>query len=66
MNQPSFSLQNKVALVTGSTRGLGKAMAKALGSAGAKVAINCQNNIALGEARPPPSPRPRQLSNRFR
>lgn len=50
MNQPLFSLRNRVALVTGSTRGLGKAMARALGNAGAKVAVNCQNNISLGEA----------------
>lgn len=35
-----FSLENRVALVTGSTTGLGKAMAFALGSAGAKVALN--------------------------
>lgn len=35
-----FSLQSKVALVTGSTRGLGFAMAKALASAGAHVLIN--------------------------
>jgi 3-oxoacyl-[acyl-carrier protein] reductase len=37
-------LENRVALVTGSTTGLGKEMALALGLAGAKVAINYQNN----------------------
>jgi len=37
-------LENRVALVTGSTTGLGKEMALALGRAGAKVAINYQNN----------------------
>ncbi len=37
-------LQNRVALVTGSTTGLGKELALALGRAGAKVAINYQNN----------------------
>lgn len=35
-----FSLDGKVALVTGSSRGLGRAMATALGRAGAKVAFN--------------------------
>ena len=39
-----FSLKGRVALVTGSTTGLGKAMAIALGRAGAKVAMNFQNN----------------------
>ena len=45
----SFSLQDRVALVTGSTTGLGKAMAIALGQAGAKVAINYNNNTARAE-----------------
>ncbi|MEZ5967288.1 MAG: 3-oxoacyl-ACP reductase family protein [Planctomycetota bacterium] len=35
-----FSLSGRVALVTGSSKGLGKAMVMALGQAGAKVAIN--------------------------
>lgn len=35
-----FSLAGRVALVTGSSKGLGKAMAFALGRAGAKVAFN--------------------------
>jgi len=39
-----FSLEGKVALVTGSTKGLGLAMAGALGEAGAKVAINYYND----------------------
>ena len=37
-------LSGKVALVTGSSTGLGKAMAIALGNAGAKVALNYFNN----------------------
>ena len=52
MPQPSsnsFSLAGRVALVTGSTTGLGKAMAVALGRAGAKVALNFQNNTARAE-----------------
>src|SRR5256712_9690127 len=44
-----FSLTGRVALVTGSTTGLGKAMAVALGRAGAKVALNFQNNTARAE-----------------
>ena len=46
----SFSLQNRTFLVTGSTTGLGKAMAHALGAAGARVAMNYQNNTERAEA----------------
>jgi 3-oxoacyl-[acyl-carrier protein] reductase len=50
MNSPrSFSLQGRVAFVTGSTAGLGKAIAFGLGRAGAKVAMNYQNNVARAE-----------------
>ena len=45
-----FSLAGRVALVTGSSKGLGKAIALGLGRAGAKVAINYQNNTAKAEA----------------
>ncbi len=44
MNTPSFRLDGKVALVTGSSTGLGKSMAMALGAAGAKVALNYHNS----------------------
>jgi len=44
-----FSLAGRVALVTGSTTGLGKAIATALGQAGAKVAINYANNDARAD-----------------
>ena len=50
MSAPSFSLQNRVAFVTGSTTGLGKALALALGKAGAKVAMNYHNNRPRAEA----------------
>src|SRR5437773_6776321 len=43
------SLKNHVALVTGSSTGLGKAIAIALGKAGAKVALNYHNNQARAE-----------------
>lgn len=44
-----FSLQGRVALVTGSSAGLGKALALALGAAGAKVAMNYANNKQRAE-----------------
>ena len=50
MKPPNFSLAGKVALVTGSSTGLGKAMAFALGRAGAKVAFNYAHNGSRAEA----------------
>ena len=43
------SLTGHVALVTGSSKGLGAGVALALADAGAKVVINAFNNIARGE-----------------
>ena len=45
----SFSLSGKVALVTGNSTGLGKAIGMALGQAGAKVPVNFCNNQQRGE-----------------
>jgi 3-oxoacyl-[acyl-carrier protein] reductase len=45
-----FSLRNRVALVSGSTTGLGLAMANALGAAGAKVALNYANDTKRADA----------------
>jgi len=44
-----FSLEGRVALVTGSSKGLGRVMALALARAGAKLAINYFNNAAKAE-----------------
>ena len=40
----AIDLSNRVALVTGASRGLGAAIAKSLGAAGAKVAVNYFEN----------------------
>jgi 3-oxoacyl-[acyl-carrier protein] reductase len=44
MITPDFTIHGRVALVTGASRGLGKAMAFGLARAGAKVAINYANS----------------------
>ncbi|KAF1928902.1 NAD(P)-binding protein [Didymella exigua CBS 183.55] len=46
----SWSLEGKVAVVTGSGRGIGKAMAIELGKRGAKVAVNYANAVEGAEA----------------
>lgn len=46
----SFSLDGRIALVTGSSAGLGKEIALRLGLAGAKVAINYCNNVSRAES----------------
>ncbi len=45
-----FSLEGRVALVTGASRGLGWAMAEALAEAGAHVVLNARDAAALDEA----------------
>ena len=46
----NFSLEGKVALVTGAAYGIGFAIAEALASAGAKIAFNCRSKHHLDEA----------------
>lgn len=43
----SFSLDGKIALVTGAVYGIGFAMAEALSKAGAKIAFNCKDEESL-------------------
>lgn len=45
----NFSLEGRTVLITGSSTGLGKAMAHSFGAAGARVAINYQNNVDRAE-----------------
>ncbi|RWX81078.1 SDR family oxidoreductase [Neorhizobium lilium] len=47
---PLFSLHGRTALVTGSSRGLGRAMAEGLAVAGARVIINGTNSARVAEA----------------
>ena len=50
MSTTLFSLAGRTALVTGSSRGLGRAMAEGLARAGAKVIINGTNAARVDEA----------------
>lgn len=46
---PNLSLVGKTALVTGASRGIGRAIAVALGEAGADVAVSCNTGGVLAE-----------------
>ena len=46
----SFALEGKTALVTGASRGIGKAIAERLAAAGAAVVINYTRNEQLAQA----------------
>jgi gluconate 5-dehydrogenase len=48
--QTLFDLSGKTVLVTGSSRGLGRAIAEGLGDAGAKIVINGRNSETLASA----------------
>lgn len=45
-----FSLEGKVALVTGGAYGIGFAMAEAMAQAGAKIAFNCRGTEHMEKA----------------
>lgn len=50
MTFKGFDLNNKTALITGSSQGIGLAIAQGLGEAGARVILNGRDNAKLNEA----------------
>jgi gluconate 5-dehydrogenase len=49
MSEPLFDLRGRVAVVTGTSRGLGQALARALAGAGADLVITSRHRDSLGE-----------------
>lgn len=47
--QPNFSIQDKIAIITGASKGIGYGLAQALAAAGAKVAVMARNVAALDQ-----------------
>lgn len=45
--QPNFSIQDKIAIVTGASKGIGYGLARALAAAGAKVAVMARSKGSL-------------------
>ena len=50
MDMKAFSLEGKVALITGAAYGIGFAIAEAYAAAGAKIAFNCRGEKHMEEA----------------
>ena len=50
MDAPSFNLEGRLALVTGSSAGIGFGLARALGQAGAAIVLNGRNPAKLEQA----------------
>jgi NAD(P)-dependent dehydrogenase (short-subunit alcohol dehydrogenase family) len=49
MQSPDFSIQDKIAIVTGASKGIGYGIAKSIAAAGAKVALTARNKKDLEE-----------------
>ena len=50
MSTSPFDLSGRIALVTGSSRGIGLALARALGDAGASLVLNARDGVVLAAA----------------
>ena len=44
-----FRLDNKIAIITGASKGIGKAIARALGEQGARVVVSSRKQEAVDE-----------------